>query len=483
MMTSTDLHAMLPLIVVAGGTLVVMLAVAVRRHHATAAALTMFTLAVAFATVFPGTDYAAASETQLGALIVIDGFGRYIMALLLAGAFLVTGFAYGYLERQDGRAEDFYLLLLPATLGSMVLAVASHFATLFLGLEILSIPLYAMIAWKRRERHALEAGIKYLVLAAMSSAFLLFGMALVYARLGVMDFLTIATRAAALGWSDPVMLGGFALMITGFGFKLAVVPFHMWTPDVYQGAPAPVTAFIAAVSKGGMFALLLRVYLESGLHQSPAAVVILTAVAIASMLAGNLLALLQQNVKRILAYSSIAHLGYLLVALIAGAGLAVEAAAFYLTAYVITILGAFGVVTLLSGTEAEAEDIADYRGLFWRRPWLALALTAMLFSLAGMPLTAGFIGKFEVAAAGVQAGLWLLLASLVVGSVISVYYYLRIIVAMFTREEESDRRAMALLSGGGSVALAVLLIALIWLGVFPAGLTETIRTLVSGFGG
>ena len=282
----------------------------------------------------------------------------------------------------------------------MVLATSSHFVSFFLGLEALSVSLYTLIAYERAGRNGIEAGVKYLILAAVSAAFLLFGMALIYAEFGTMEFSRIAGA-----WSDHggslLALAGLAMILVGVGFKLALAPFHMWTPDVYQGAPAPATAFLATVSKAAVFAVLLRYFAAIGAAESGSLRVALTLIAILSMFAGNLLALMQASVKRILAYSSIAHSGYLLIALLATRDYAPLAASYYLLAYVVTTLGAWGVVTALSSKDGDADSLEDYRGLAWRRPWLSGALTAMLFSLAGIPLTAGFVGKFYLLTAGV----------------------------------------------------------------------------------
>ena len=251
----------------------------------------------------------------------------------------------------------------------------------------------------------------------------------------------------------------------------------MWTPDVYVGAPAPVTAFIASVSKGGMFALVLRFFVEAGGSEKGALFLVLSLIAVASMVAGNLLALLQDNVKRLLAYSSIAHLGYLLVALLAGRDLAVEAATFYLVAYFVTILGAFGVVSALSDDGVEAEAFDDYQGLFWRRPGIAAIFTASLLSLAGIPLTAGFLAKFYVLAAGVDAALWVLVIALVITSAVGLFYYLRVVVAMFSQAESEASPRISLPAGAVLTALTVLLI---WLGAYPAPLMRWIQAAVSG---
>jgi len=257
--------------------------------------------------------------------------------------------------------------------------------------------------------------------------------------------------------------------LVGIGFKLAVVPFHLWTPDVYQGAPAPVTGFVATVSKGGVIAILLRLLVAVGQAGHASFALVIGVLAIASMFVGNLLALLQKSVKRLLAYSSIAHMGYVLVAILASGALAAEAATFYMVAYFVTTLGAFGVVTVLSDGGADRDAIDHYRGLYWRRPWLAALMSACLFSLSGIPLTAGFIGKYYVVAAAVDSSLWWPVLMLVVNSAISVYYYLRVIVAMYTPTEEAEAvPAGPAATLVGSVALIGLAVLLVWLGVSPA---------------
>jgi NADH-quinone oxidoreductase subunit N len=356
--------------------------------------------------------------------------------------------------------------------------------------------LFALIAYPRFTERPLEAGIKYLILAGFSSGLLLFGMALIYAQLGTMQFVKIGTMLAAPdGGLELYGLAGLALIVTGVGFKLALVPFHMWTPDVYEGAPAPITAFIATVSKGAMLALLLRYFLMAGAHQSQPITFALSLVAVVTILVGNLLALLQDNIKRILAYSSIAQLGYLLVGFLAFDQLAIEAVAYFLTAYFVTMLGAFGVVTVLSdgfndgssgefpgAAERDSDRLADYAGLFWHRPWLAGVFTAMLLSLAGIPLTMGFIGKFYIVTAGVEASLWIPVIALVVGSIIGLFYYMRIIAVMYASGSEAAGEAIMLRVASPSLAesltLAALTVLLIWLGIDPAQLIGILETTV-----
>ena len=489
-MTGNDVLALLPLIISGGAAVLIMVVIAFIRSHGLALALTLIGLAAAFASLWLTGGGATA---QVTGLLIVDGYARFFMGLFFAAAFVVALLSYGYLEQREGPREEYYLLLLSATFGTAVLASSSHFASFFLGLEILSVSLYALIAYTRSSRFSVEAAIKYLVLAGASSAFLLFGMALVYSQTGNMQFSAMANlRNQAGSAGEAVLLAGMAGLIVGFGFKLAVVPFHLWTPDVYEGAPAPVTAFIATVSKGGMFALLLRFFLAVDVRAFPSLFVIFALIAVASMLAGNLLALLQNNVKRVLAYSSIAHLGYLLVAFLAASPAAaaaggtgtvqagIVAVSFYLTAYFVTTLAAFGVITVLSPGERDLDNIADYRGLYWRRPWSAGILSVALFSLAGLPLTAGFVGKFYIATAAIGSALWFLVITLVIGSAIGLFYYLRIMVTMFLQPEDSEAErlppaAAPSLSWAGGIALAVLLLAILWLGIYPAPMINLIQ--------
>lgn len=479
-MTASDLFALLPLLSVAATAVIVMLAVAVHRSRTLALVLTLLGLAGAFCSVF------FAPLRQVTALLHIDSYALFFMGLIVAASFAVALLAHGYLAAREGNCEEFYVLMLVATLGAMVLAASTHFASLFLGLEILSVALYALVSYFPGRARPVEAGIKYLVLAAASAAFLLFGVALIYADLGTLDFARMAQALTSSRGSMnlTLLLPGIALTITGIGFKLGLVPFHMWTPDVYEGAPAPVTAFVATVSKGGVFALLLRYFHESGAHGFPPVFLVFSIIAVASMFGGNLLALLQNNVKRILAYSSIAHLGYLLVAFQIGGSMGASAAAFYLVAYFVMTLGAFGVVTVLSERQRDADLLDDYRGLFWRRPALALVFTAMLFSLAGIPLTAGFLGKFYIVAAGASTGAWALLLILVTTSTIGLFYYLRIAVVLYQQpaasylvHEPMPRRAPA-----ATLVLATLTVVLIWLGIYPMPLLRMIQVAIGSQG-
>jgi NADH-quinone oxidoreductase subunit N len=472
-MNTTDLLALLPFLLIAGTSVFVMLAIATWRRHWLSLCMTLVGLAAAFGSLW---FVAPLVPRKVTPLLILDQYALFYIGLIIAATFAIAMLCYGYLERHSETREELYVLLLVATLGSMVLVASSHFVSFFLGLEILSVALYALSAYLHTRRRPLEAGIKYLILAGSSSAFLLFGMALIYAQTGTMELFRLA---ALLGdaQNSPLVLAGLTLIVTGIGFKLGVVPFHLWTPDVYEGAPAPVTAFIATVSKGAIFALLLRYFYTAGAQHFRPVFALFAIIAIASMLIGNLLALLQNNVKRILAYSSIAHMGYLLVAFEAGGSMASEAIAFYLAAYFITTVGAFGVVTVLSNEERDADSLQDYVGLFWRRPVLASIFTLMLFSLAGIPVTAGFLAKFYVVTAGASAGIWPLILILVISSVIGLFYYLRVVVTMYARVREEAPRAEPH-AIGGSYVLVGLTILLVWLGVYPVPLLNVIRKVL-----
>lgn len=474
-MTASGLTALAPYIVLTGGVTLMLLAISfVRRGPVTLA----LTLAVLLGALISIGFAAGAGVQQLDEFMLVDGYAHFFNALFIVAALATAVLTYGYVDRRAAQREEFYILLLTATLGAMTMAAAAHFGAFLLGMEILSISLYAMIAYPDRGRPPLEAAIKYLVLSGVASTTILFGMALVYGETGTMAF------AQALSGDGVLLRVGQGMILAGLAFKLSLVPFHMWTPDVYQGAPAPVTGFVATVSKGAVAALLLRYVATTDVLSLESLFFGLTLVAIVSMVAGNVLALLQDNLKRLLAYSSIAHMGYLLIAVLAvasaaGPGMAAETGMVYLTGYFAMTLAAFGVMTVLSADE-DVEDLADYEGLFWRRPLLAAVLTAAALSLAGIPLTVGFIAKFYLFAAGVEGSLWLLVWALVVGSAIGIYYYLRIVFSMTKPQAAGDEVAP---SWWGPAAVVVLGIAIVVLGVYPMPLIDAAREAIQTLAG
>jgi NADH-quinone oxidoreductase subunit N len=479
--TTQHLIALLPLLITGATVVLVMLAIAWRRSHGLTFFLSVLGLNLALLSVLASLKVAPLDVTGL---LTVDRFACFYIALILVSTLACVTLAHAYLGELPGGAgfpgnrEEMYLLMLLACAGGIVLVSAQHLAGLFIGLELLSVPVYGMVAYAFFNKRSLEAGIKYMVLSAAGSAFLLFGMALLYADAGSLSFARIGASLAANGASQLVEFG-IGMMLIGLAFKLSLVPFHLWTPDVYEGAPAPVSAFLATASKVAVFAVLLRLYQLSPATAGGWANTALTLIAIASIIVGNLLALTQTNFKRLLGYSSIAHFGYLVVALVASKGLAVEAVGVYLATYTLTSLGAFGVVTLMStpfkGRDADA--LYEYRGLFWRRPYLTAVLTVMMLSLAGIPLTAGFIGKFYVIAVGVEAQLWWLIGAVIVGSAIGLFYYLRVMVTLFLIEPNLRGHDAPFDWGqraGGLMLMAVAALAFI-LGVYPQPLLDLVQ--------
>ncbi|WP_347986072.1 NADH-quinone oxidoreductase subunit N [Methylomonas sp. AM2-LC] len=477
-MNVTQLIALGPMIALAGAAVAIMLSIAVKRSFVLASVLAAGgMLSALLMLIYQWRE----DPLQITALIRMDGFAHYYLFLLLLTGLAIVGFCYDYFKAQQGENEELPLLLLTALLGCSVLISSTHFASFFMGLEILSISLFALIGYPLNQARPLEAAIKYLVLSGVSSAFLLLGMALIYAQSGELFFNAIGHYMADLQSLNRMILCGILLIVVGLGFKLSLIPFHLWTPDVYQGAPAPITAFIATASKASVFALLLRYFNTTDSFTYLPLQMVVSLIAGLSILGGNLLALLQNNVKRLLAYSSIAHLGYLLVAFVAGRGasteIANEAITFYLSAYLITLLGAFGVISMLSSPQEEAEDISNYRGLFWRRPGLATAFTLMLLSLAGIPLTAGFIGKFYIFVSAMDKQLWGLLCAVIIGSGVGLYYYLKIIVVMSMKVEATDIEfSKPYPPARISISILVsLILLLIWLGVYPSLVIDAIQ--------
>lgn len=474
-MTLTDFQAILPQIITVAGAIIVMLMAAAKRSHAGSHGITLVTLIAAIVSLF---SVAQVAPQEVTGLLIMDNFTIFFSALLLVAATVVTLISYPYFNGLKDNYDEYYILLLLSVFGALILVSSNHFVSLFLGLEVMTIAFYGMIAYLRNQSRAMEAAVKYFVLASATSAFLLFGMALVYLEAGSMQFAQMGAAFAEMDAISPLLMGGLAMMIIGIGFKLSVFPLHLWTPDVYQGAPAPVTAFLGTVSKGAAMALFLRFFIEINGHAFTGVIATISIIAIGSMLIGNLLALLQSNVKRILAYSSITHVGYMLVALLAGEHIGAEGVTFYLLAYVMTTLASFSIVSMLSTYEKESEEVVHYRGLFWRKPWIAASFTTVLLSLAGIPLTAGFLGKYYIMAAGVNSDLWTLLVVVVIASVIGLFYYLRIVVAMFSEQEKNIEVPTPRFSFGNGLALTIVTLLIVWNGVYPTFLIDFIQTAV-----
>ncbi|MGH8416336.1 MAG: NADH-quinone oxidoreductase subunit NuoN [Pseudomonas sp.] len=472
--------ALAPLLITSITVVVVMLGIAWRRSHSQSFLLTVAGLNLALLSIYPALKVAPLVVTPL---LQIDNFSCLYMAIILVSTLACVTLAHAYLGEgkagYPGNREELYLLILMAAAGGMVLVAAQHLASLFIGLELLSVPVYGLVAYAFFNKRSLEAGIKYMVLSAAGSAFLLFGMALLYADAGSLGFAEIGKALAATGLPSPIASLGLGMMLVGLGFKLSLVPFHLWTPDVYEGAPAPVAAFLATASKVAVFGVLVRLFQISPAATSGVLTDVMSVIAVASILIGNLLALTQNNLKRLLGYSSIAHFGYMMIAMVASKGMAVEAISVYLVTYVLTSLGAFGVITLMSSPYSgrDADALFEYRGLFWRRPYLTAVLTVMMLSLAGIPLTTGFIGKFYIIATGVEAHLWWLTGSLVVGSAIGVFYYLRVMVTLYLQDSKIQRHDAPFnwaQRAGGVMLLGITLLAF-FLGVYPQPLLTLVQ--------
>lgn len=466
---STTLLASAPLWLLGAGTTLLLLLVAWRRD---AAALRRYgaLLLLAAATGCALSLLAAQHAVPISPLLAADGTAQtlaLLFCLLGWGAFSLP--AGDALSARD-QHEEYYLLLLLVVLGACLLAYARHAASLVLGIELMSLSAYALIAYPSQRRAPLEAAIKYLLMSAAASASILFGLALLYAHSGGLALAELAGAAAAPG---GLAAAGAVLLLGGLAVKTALVPFQLWTPDVYDGAPTAVSALLVSATKGATIYVLYRFGFAGGLLDIPAFGAALAAIAIASILAGNWLALLQHNLKRLLAYSSIAHSGYMLLALAAATGgpsrpLAQEAGLFYLFSYLLASFTAFALLAHVAGREdADSRpDITALRGLLWRAPLPALLLMLALLSMAGVPLTAGFVGKVYLFSAAAAGGHTLLLWALVLGSAIGVYYYLRVVYTMTLRDGggaalQPAQPAWRLLAGG--LAAGILL-----LGIAPA---------------
>jgi NADH-quinone oxidoreductase subunit N len=370
-------------------------------------------------------------------MLAVDPYAQVLgLVAIVAGALTVLTSIH-YIRDRGFDRNEYYVLLLFSVGGMVMMAAANNLIIVFIALELLSIPLYVLAGMSWRDPASGEAALKYFLLGAFASGFLLFGIAMMYGALRTTDLAEIAARVSEVG-SSPLLLFGAALVLVGLGFKVALVPFHMWTPDVYQGAPTPITGFMSVGAKAAGFAALFRVFVYALGPIQPDWTLLLAIFSALTMIVGSVLALSQTNLKRMLAYSSIANAGYLLIGVVAGNEIGAYGVIFYLVAYLFTNLGAFAVLTEMARRVPEGEDqtYRTYRGLYKRSPGLAIMMMIFMLSLAGIPLTGGFVGKYLLFASAIQAGLdWLALIG-VVTSVISAFFYLRVIVDMFMRDAE-----------------------------------------------
>ena len=403
------------------------------------------------------------------ASVAVDAFRWAVDLIVLLGAALAVLFSIDYLEREGILIPEYHVMVLFAAVGMMLMAGGSDLFVVFLGLELMSVSVYVLSGIDRRSKVGGEAALKYFLLGAFASAFFLYGIALLYGATGSTKIPVIAEQLAPLGLGGhPMLLGGIALLFIGFGFKVAAVPFHMWTPDVYDGAPTPVTAFMAAAVKAAAFAALVRVLLQAFGAIHPAWEQVIWWLAAVTMLVGNLIALAQRSLKRMLAYSSIAHAGYLLTALVAGSVAGAAAFLFYLLFYTLMTVGAFAILSLKGRGGERDVLVEDLAGLSEPHPWIAFAMTICMLSLLGFPGTAGFIGKWYILASATGGGYPILAAVLVVTSVISAGYYLPVVMAMYMKPPAHDRvHAGVLVPRLAAVTLVVMVAALLVFGLWP----------------
>jgi NADH-quinone oxidoreductase subunit N len=397
-------------------------------------------IAVTFFFIIVGWSVPPELQSGFSGEVVQDRFALFFKGIFLVAAALTVLITDQYMHREECNHGELYPLILLATAGMMLMAAGTDMMTIFLGLELLSVSLYVLAGFNRANLKSNEAGLKYLLLGAFATSFLLYGMALTYGATGTTKIALIAAYIARHGevTANPLLLSGMGLLAIGFSFKIAAVPFHMWTPDVYEGAPTPMTAFMSVGPKAAGFAAFVRVFTVALPSLKPDWTPLLWGLAVATMTLGNITGLYQNNIKRMLAYSSIAHAGYVLVGFTAGNSEGRAGILFYMLTYAFMNIGAFAIVILVGKKGEENVNVGDYAGLAYKHPLLAACMAIFLFSLAGLPPTAGFIGKFYLFSGAIKGGFLGLAFIGVLNSVVSVYYYLRVIVFMYMKEPEVE---------------------------------------------
>jgi NADH-quinone oxidoreductase subunit N len=413
-------------------------------------------------------------------MFISDGYALFFKIIFLIIAFLTVLISIGYVQREKIEFGEYYALILFATLGMMLMAAGSHLVTIFLGLETMSISIYILAGMMREDKRSVEAALKYFLLGAFATGFLLYGIALIYGATGSLYLKDVATYIASKNLlRSPMLLMSLAFLTIGFGFKIASVPFHMWTPDVYEGAPTSITAFMATGVKAAAFSALVRVFFSALPAFRPDWTSIMWVICVATMTVGNIVAISQTNIKRMLAYSSIAHAGYILVAFVAGNDLGTSGILFYLMTYAFMNIGAFTVVILLGKKGEENTLISDYAGIGFKYPLLAASMTIFLLSMAGIPPLGGFMAKFYIFSAAVKSKFYWLAILGVLNSAVSVYYYLRVTVLMYFRESEREITGLQF-SPASVFALILAVIGTLYMGIFPAYVLSLAQRSIAG---
>ena len=469
---STDLIRFLPEIIltIMGTFLMVLDPLLHKRSSDAFGHLSILSLIAAIgASVYAYTEPGPA----FGGMMVVDGFATFFRVLVIGVGILTILPSYRFLLRQDAETSEYHALLLYSIAGQCLMVSANELIMIFLGLEISSISSYILAGYLRDDKRANEAALKYFLLGSFATAFFLYGVALIYGSTGSVNLTAVRAAIAGPNAPSPVFIGvAAALMFVGLGFKISAAPFQIWAPDVYQGAPTPVTAFLSAGPKAAAFAIFLRIFMTAFEPIARSWEPLVWIAALLSMTIGNFAALLQSNVKRLLAYSSIAHAGYVLVALTARSEVGTAAAMFYLAAYAFMNIGAFAVVSHLSGKGERYQNLDDFAGLGQTQPLTAAMLSIFLLSLIGVPLTGGFFGKFYIFKAALESHLvWLTVLGLL-NSAVAAYYYLRILVMMYMHEPSEAVSAAEPLSPGLSAALILPALGTLILGIFPTWVLE-----------
>ena len=469
--STLDFYYILPELVLTGGALLVLVA-DVLLPKASRGALSWVTLLVIGATLASLVPFRATHVEVAHGLIAVDRFAIFFDILFLVAAAITVLMSVRYLEVEGAAPGEYYFLILCATLGMMVMAAGIDLVTILIGLETMAVSFYILAGFIKPNQRSNEAAVKYFLLGAFSLGILLYGMSMMYGLSGTTNLRVMAS--AFVGQEhDPRLMLAVILVVAGVGFKIAAVPFHMWAPDVYEGAPTPITAFISVGSKAASFAMILRIFLEGLPSQNADWRLLFEVLAIITMTVGNVAAVTQTNVKRMLAYSSIAHAGYLLIGVVAagsGSERGVTATLIYLMIYSFMQLGAFAVVVLLHRQDVVGDELKDFSGLHFRNPVAAFAMLLFMLSLGGIPPTAGFMGKFWLFSAAIESGyIWLAVIG-VLNSAISLYYYVRIVVFMYLKKDTSGSEPKV--TPSLALALGIAIAATIVLGVYPRLLFE-----------
>jgi len=464
--STLDFYFILPELVLTGGALLLLLlSVIVPRQDGVLLGVALATIA---ATLVAVSSFAGLDETVSRGLLAIDGFAAFFKVIVLLSAALTALMSAPYLRVEGLKAGEYYFLILCATLGMMFMASGLELITLFIGLETMALSFYVLAGYLKPNPRSNEAAVKYFLLGAFSLGILLYGMSLLYGATGTTSLAGIATALSGQETSAVLVLA-VILVGAGMGFKIAAVPFHMWAPDVYEGAPTPVTAFLSVGSKAASFAMLLRIFVEGLPALGEEWKTLFWGLAVVTMTVGNIAALTQSNLKRMLAYSSIAHAGYLLIGVVVGTERGVASMLVYLGVYLFMQLGAFAIVTAMRRSDIIGDELKDLTGLFKRSPVVGFAMLCFMLSLGGIPPTAGFMGKLWLFGAAIDAGeIWLVVIA-VLNSAISAYYYLRVVVFMWINEDEPAGSPIAI-GPAMAVALGVALFGTVVLGLYPQAL-------------